>query len=521
MMKMVLKAWLFVMTLVVMTACSPQGSNGTTSSAQGPAFRILAGSELKDVAPLVVAFGQSQGVTVQFEYTGSLDAVDTLGNAHNFDAVWVSHGKYLQLVPQVMSQMKASEKTMYSRVVLGVKPEKARELGWNLAKANQVSWHDVLAAVKAGKLRLAVTNPAGSNTGFVTLVGVASELSGKGDALEEKDIPTAALKDLFSGVTLTSGSSGDLADKFKADTSRADAIVNYEASIAQLQKSGVSLEVVIPKEGVITADYPLMLLKQSGQQAFYDKLIAYVRSDAAQQSIARDTFRTPLAGDGSGVVVNELPFPNSVKVVDALLRSFMDEYSRPASSFFVLDTSGSMNGERISDLKNAMYTLAQGDGSVSGRFAAFRAREHIFVTSFSNVVQPTQSFELSTDAAQNRQLLNTLAQRVNGLSADGGTAIYDALMSVYQKAQAEMRSGKRNASIVLLTDGDNNTGMRFEEFAARVADLGTPRVPVYAILYGEGNVQEMNDLASRTGGKTFDARTMKLKSVMKTIRAYQ
>jgi Ca-activated chloride channel family protein len=506
-----------VMALFALTACNEQDTS-TQAAAPSQVFRILAGSELKDVAGKVTEFGKGQGVTVTFDYSGSLDAVDKLSESHSYDAVWLSHGKYLQLVPAVKDQIKASEKTMFSRVVLGVKPEKMAELGW---KSGKTTWREIIAASKAGKFTFAMTSPAGSNTGFVSLLGVASELSGKGDALEEQDIPKAKLKELFIGQSMTAGSSGILAEQFQANPGKADGMVNYESVIRASAQKGVGLEVLIPKEGVITADYPLMLLSRSKHQPFYDALVAHLRSDAVQKQIAQETHRTPLAGDGSDIIVNELPFPGSVKVVDALLGGFMDEYSKPATSYFVLDTSGSMRDNRIEELRKSMLTLGAGDGSVSGRFATFRQRETVNVTTFSDIVMPMKEYALTSDVAANRVLLSAFSAQIDGLRADGGTAVYDALMSLYDKAQADLKKGDRTVSIVLLSDGDSQHGARLNAFLSMVEQRGAPVVPVFAILYGESNVSEMNTLTKVTGGRVFDSRSMSLKQTMRAIRSYQ
>lgn len=495
------------------------------AASASPVFRVLAGSELKDVAPKVQEFAKTQGVTVQLDYSGSIDAVDKLSESHNYDAVWLSHGKYLQLVPGVKEQVKASEKTMFSRVVLGVKPEKAKELGW---KSGKVTWKEVTAAAKAGKFHFAMTNPSGSNSGFVTLVGVASELSGKGDALQEADIPEGKLKEFFSGMSLTSGSSGDLADKFKADSSKADGIVNYESVIDTLKQGGVPLDVIVPKEGVITADYPLMLLANSKQGDFYAKLVAFLREDATQDWLAKTTFRTPLKGSGGDEVTNELPFPGNLKVVDAILRGFLDSYSKPATSYFVLDISGSMEAKlpgssqtRIGDMKAAVSALAKGDGSVSGRFSTFRDREKVGIVAFSGTVHPVREFQLTQDSAENLKTLTAASAYVNGLSPEDSTSIYDALLSIYSQAQAELKAGNRTVSIVLMTDGENNKGRDLRQFLAAVTAAGEPKVPVYGILYGEANADDMKQMVAATNGKVFDARKQSLKQVLKAIRAYQ
>jgi Ca-activated chloride channel family protein len=506
------------MMLAALVGCVKKEVAGEVSTVAPNTFRILAGSELKDVADTVVAFGKSQGVAVQFVYSGSLDAVDKLSESHSYDAVWLSHGKYLQLLPAVKTQIKASEKTMFSRVVLGVKPEVMQALGW---KSGKTTWREIISAAKAGKFKFAMTNPAGSNTGFVSLLGVASELSGKGDALEEQDIPAAKLKELFIGQSMTAGSSGVLAEQFVAKPAQADGIINYESVIRSIAQKGVALEVLIPKEGVITADYPLMLLARSKQQAFYAALVAHLRSDAVQKQIASETYRTPLAGDGSDAIINELPFPGSVKVVDALLGGFLGQYSKPATSYFLLDTSGSMRDDRIAEMRRAMQTLAAGDGSVSGRFATFRQREHVKVTTFSHVVSPARDYQLTNDVAKNKATLAGFSAHIEGLQAEGGTAIYDALLSVYEQAQADLMAGDRTVSLVLLSDGESQHGAKLREFLDLVKSHGQPVVPVFAILYGESSVADMDVLAKTTGGRVFDARTMSLKQVMKAIRSYQ
>jgi Ca-activated chloride channel family protein len=506
--------------LACLCACQPGNESTASSSANdtGPTFRILAGSELKDVADLVTAFGQTQRIRVVFDYSGTLDAVDILSEAHRYDAVWVSHGKYLKLVPAVKQQIRQSEKTMYSRVVLGVKPAVAQALGW---QSGQTGWADVLKQAQTGQFRFAMTNPTGSNTGFVALAGLAAEWSGKGDALEEADIPVAKLRELFAGQALSAGSSGSLAEMFVAQQDRLDGIINYESVIRSMAAKGTPLSVIIPKEGVISADYPLMLLAGSSQTGFYQKLVEHLRSAPIQKVIADTTFRTPLAGSGGSDVVNELPFPASLKVVDAILQGFLNQYSRPASSYFAIDVSGSMRGERINQVKTALNKLLARNQTGSGRFATLRAREHIEILPFSDQPQENKIYDLSQDDAANQQVLGNIGLQVNQLFPDGGTAIFGAIASLYPRAQAELRQGGRRVSIVLLTDGENTDGMSLASFRSFIAQQGEPHVPVFAILYGDAKPAEMQQLADSTGGRVFDARQISLTRVMKDIRSFQ
>ena len=511
----------FLLVGVLQLAACDKKPDTATASATEPAtinFRILAGSELKDVANLVQTYARSQNVSITMEYSGTLDAIDKLKDPHTYDAVWLSNGKYLQMIPAVKSQIRSSEKIMYSPVVLGVKTSTVAKLGW---KSGQTGWGDVLKAAKAGNFHFAMTNPAGSNTGFVALVGLAAELSGKGDALEEKDIPVAKLKDFFAAQSLTAGSSGVLAEIVSGNPDRVDGMINYESVIRSMAAQNQGWEVIVPKEGVITADYPFMLLAQSKQQEFYNKFVAWLRSDATQKQIASTTYRTPLAGNGRDEVVNELPFPASLPVVDAILQGFLNSYSRPTSSYFVLDTSGSMMGKRIEMLRESMSSLVNGDGSTSGRFALLRAREHLHLLPFSNELKKQQDYQLGEDRDKNRQVLNEINSNINKLEASGGTAIFSAIAQVYKQAQVELKREERSVSIVLLTDGQNTDGISLEEFQRFVSNQGSPKVPVFAIMYGDAKQSEMEQLAATTGGRMFDARKVKLTQVMRDIRNYQ
>jgi Ca-activated chloride channel homolog len=44
---------------------------------------------------------------------------------------------------------------------------------------------------------------------------------------------------------------------------------------------------------------------------------------------------------------------------------------------------------------------------------------------------------------------------------------------------------------------------------------------VFTILFGEGNMAEMTELATMTGGKSFDARAGDLSTAFRDIRGYQ
>ncbi len=520
----------------LVAACSSgadQPAGGDDGTVPANAFTILAGSELKDVdTQLGAEIRKATGIEVRFSYAGTLDAIDRLNDGEPFDAVWVSHGKYLAMNPDLKARIVAQDKIMLSPVILGVKQSKAVALGWD---RNDPTWKDIADAASAGKFTFGMTNPTSSNTGFTAVIGIAAALASNPDALTETDIANPALKAFFQGQRMTAGSSGWLADAYAADPSKVDGIINYESVILSLNANGKLSEPLVPvypKEGIITADYPLMLLN-SGKRAEYDRLVAYLRSTAFQTTLSAATLRRPVNAEAqaAAVIPNrtliELPFPGQPQVINGLLDAFLADVRVPATSRYVLDLSGSMDEDgRIDQLKAAMTTLAGGDaGSLSSRYARFQNRERVGVIPFNREPMTTQLFDMGTTAAENSATLVSIKTAVDAMQPDGGTAIYDSVQRAMIELAAEKRAEKtpRYYTVVLMTDGENTDGMSLRELLRwrDSQDEAVKSIRVFPIVFGNADADEMKSLAESTGGKAFDAKAGSLAKVFKDIRGYQ
>lgn len=288
---------------------------------------IAAGSEIKDMEPLLDQMRRETGVSIVPKYMGTLEGVKRVRAGEKFDGVWFSHAKYLMLIPQAARRVKASERIMLSPVIIGVKADKAKQLGWNTS----TSWKAIAEQSGQGKFRFAMTNPESSNSGFSALVGVTASFAGKSDALEQNDIDAAHMAALFKGQTVTSASSGWLADSYVTEQDHLDGIVNYESVLLLLNRSGKlkqPLTLIYPRDGVLTADYPLLLINET-KRAAYDKAVAWLRSEKAQKWIMTNTLRRPVNQAvpldkslfGTRMLV-EIPFPGKLSVVNALLDSY-------------------------------------------------------------------------------------------------------------------------------------------------------------------------------------------------------
>ncbi|MFE1192153.1 substrate-binding domain-containing protein [Streptomyces olivaceoviridis] len=497
----------------LLSACTTEDPKEDPNAPKPGTLRVLASSELSDMTAVFDRVRQDTGITVRPTYMGTLDAVDLLarGKADGaYDALWLSSDDYLRLRPEAARKVLSETPVMSSPVAIGVRPATVRELGW---KPENVTWSQVDRAVRDGRLTYGMTDPARSNSGFATLVSVASALSGAQSALTDADVAKATprLKEFFRGQKLTSGSSGWLATAYRR-RGTVDALLNYESVL----KGIPDLTVIRPRDGVVTADYPFSSLASTDARTREDvrKVTADLRTDAVQKLITDTTRRRPVvpsvrpaAGLDTGRR-RELPFPGSRSVADGLLDSYENELRRPSRTVYVLDTSGSMEGDRLSALKKALTGLT-GD---------FRDREEVTLMPFGSNVKSVRTHVV--DPKDPGAGLAAIRRDTDALGADGGTAVYTSLEQAYDHLGPDRDTF---TSIVLMTDGENTAGAEAGDFDGFYRALGRDRrdIPVFPILFGDSSRSELQHIADLTGGRLFDARQGSLDGAFEEIRGYQ
>ncbi|MFE3166851.1 VWA domain-containing protein [Streptomyces sp. NPDC059224] len=501
-------------TAALLTGCTSEGHQDDGATAPRPGtLRVLASSELSDMTAVFDRVSKDTGVTVRPTYMGTLDAVDLVakGSADGtYDALWLSSDDYLRLRPEAAEKVVSETSVMSSPVAIGVKTATVASLGW---KPADVTWSQVEQAVETGRLTYGMTDPARSNSGFSTLVSVASALSGAQSALTDTDVAKATprLKRFFQGQSLTSGSSGWLASAYRR-RGDVDALLNYESVL----KGIPGLTVIRPSDGVLTADYPLSSLAASSADTREDvrRVSEDLRTTAVQKLITDTTHRRPVVASvppAAGLDTSrrrELPFPGSRSVADGLISAYENELRRPSRTVYVLDTSGSMEGDRLARLKRALTDLT-GD---------FRDREEVTLMPFGSNVKNVSTHIV--DPADPDTGLNAIREDTDALRADGNTAIYTSLETAYDR----LRTGRDAfTSIVLMTDGENTTGAKAGAFDDFYRGLSTARrnIPVFPILFGDSSRAELQHVADLTGGRLFDAQQGSLDGAFEEIRGYQ
>lgn len=501
-----------ISTLVLGLSACDKPDDATSATNNG--LTIIAGSEVKNIEPVIKQAEQKLGFPINIQYTGTIEGVDTVKSGANIDIAWFGNAKYFYDTPESAKRIKLSEKIMFSPVIVGVKESSFTKNKLN-SNANY-TWKDIAGWVKNKHMTYAMTDPSVSNTGYVALMGVVYSTANKGENVTLSDVNDNVLKEFFKGQKVTAKSSNWIMDVFNNDPT-IDFVVNYESVIlSNTQK----LQPVYPTEGIVTSDYPMLLLNDQKTDK-YKELVAYMKSPDVQtqlveqykyRSINPEVMKKQHTVDTSKLLV-EMPFNPDAQLADKILMAYFNDYKKPAKFAFVIDTSGSMAGEREDQLKQVMNRLVSGDLS---KYATIRNRESVVVVPFSSQAYDIKKF----DYTQKQELL----QYVQNLRMDGGTAMYDAVATAIEELNKDKQAhgNEYNYSVIVLTDGMTNQGATFEQFQNwyQQHNFHKGDMRVFAISFGEADINQLNELTSLTGGSVFDGKKS-LDKAFREIRSYQ
>ena len=98
---------------------TPQASEGPFKKGSGT-LRVLAGSELHDLQPILDDVKAATGVTVKLTEIGTLDGIERVASGaavRDQDAIWFSNNRYLELHPQASGRIDVSTKVVIPQVV--------------------------------------------------------------------------------------------------------------------------------------------------------------------------------------------------------------------------------------------------------------------------------------------------------------------------------------------------------------------------------------------------------------------
>lgn len=520
-----------------MVACTP-----VSSPPQAYTLRVLASSELGNMAPILAQATAHTGVTVRLTTKGTLIAAQEVKNGaaqRHYDAVWFASDNYIDLFSPAANDLTGTTPIMSSPVVLAVRSSAARRLGWENGSA---TWTDIAEAAASGQFTFGMASPATADAGLSGLVAAATAIAHPNGALQDAQIRSAVpeLTGLFHGQKLPAPDSRHLIQDYLRDLEHPgpglpDGIIDHEADLITLKAEaprGDPLTLVYPSDGVIEARYPLSILTTAppAARAAFERLVGYLTSRAVQQQIMTTTHRRPVVP--SARPASDLPtgldvlrFPGDPATVQNLVDVYFGRLRTPGRTVYVLDTSGSMRGPRLDSLKRALGALTGAGARPAGKFSEFRTEEEVTFLPFNYRPEAPATFTIPADDPE--PVLAAIREYIDRLRAHGRTAIYDTLVDACQILKAQdARAPGRIDSIVLITDGENNWGRSLGDFLAYYRSLpaDSEPAPVYPVAVGEADLGELQQIANVTGGTLINAEReplSALNTIVGDIRGYQ
>ena len=492
-------------------------------------FRILASSSTKEMESDLKNKAKKEGINLEIDYHGDLEIVNMLNaTSSNYDAVWLSNSLWLYMLDNT-SLTSESKSIVMNPVVFGIKKSKAEELGF---VGKEIYNKDILKVIQDKKLKYIMSSVTKTNTGATTYLNFLNSLAGSPEILTEEMLESDNLrndlKNFFSGVERVSGDEDYLKEIYLKG--EYDALISYESSLISLNKELVGkkeepLYLIYPVDGVAINDMPFAYInndvKDTKNKEKFLKLQNYLRSDEVLTKMEKMGYRSWYGGiktDTDSKTFNkewgidtskylkDMKYP-SKKVITKAINLYIEELRKPTHVVFCLDTSGSMGGTGILELKDSMNYILDYE-TASKDNLQFSKNDKISVITFDSKVDKVFDTKYGSNT-------NEVIDEIRTLDAYGGTNIYDASIKALEILKNE--SDDYTKTIILMTDGVSNNGT-FNELRSYY-NRNRFDIPIYAITFGNSDERQLREIANLTNSKIFDGKSG-LKEAFIEVRSY-
>ena len=426
----------------------------------------------------------------------------------------------------------------------------AEALGW---PDKPISWSDIVTLSanpdgwksvghpEWGQFKFGHTHPDYSNAGLLSMAALAYSAVGQTSGLTAEQVYSDKVLEAFRGVEQNTYHYGIQSRPLmqllaQRGPDYLHAVTTSEAETLKTnQDYGASMRYqlvfIFPAGGTFWTEQPYCILdadwvsepQKEAAKLFRDFMLANPQQELAIKYYLRPvdesiSLHAPLTlDDGTDPRISRSSVPalqSPSADVAAAVKDVFHKTKKKASIVLLLDTSGSMEGDKI---RNAV-------ASSVNFVKRLDPNDEIFVLGFggSNGV-------VDLGGGRAGDVSENLAKSLNGLYASGKTPLYDSVCSAMDKVksvQSEHLTKKENRlyGVVLLSDGMDTASQNTENQMFNCLPNGESAegTKVFTIAYGEDADKDlMLRIANRTNGKTFTGDPGSIESIYNSISAEQ
>ena len=492
-------------------------------------FTIIASTSTSALDEEIKKYGKENKINIKIEHYGDLEIVDILNhNSKDYDAVWISNSIWLYMLEN-QNLITDSKSIVIDPVVMAVEKSKAEELGFT---TKEIENKDILEAIKEGKLKYVMSSVTQTNTGATAYLNFLNSLAGNPEVLTtemlKNDKLQQDLKEFFKGVERVSGDEDYLTEMYLKGNY--NAMINYESSLIELNKKLVNenkepLYLIYPKDGVAINDMPFAYINNDSKdiktKKQFENIQNYLRSEKITKLLEEKGYRSWFGGIKKDTDKNtfnkdwgidttsylkDIKYP-SKQVITEAINMYIEMLRKPTHVVFCLDISGSMQGDGIKELQEAMnYILDYELASIDK--IQFSEKDKITIITFNGKVDKIYDTKLGNNTKE-------VIKIIDSLNPTGTTNIYDPSIEAIKILDNE--SDDYTKTVILMTDGASNSGTykNLEKYYNKT----NKNVPIYSITFGSSRIDQLEEIASLTNGKVFDGKKG-LTRAFKEVRSY-
>jgi Ca-activated chloride channel family protein len=399
-----------------------------------------------------------------------------------------------------------------------------RALGWldigSLA-ADPSAWQYYSGGQFGDRLRLSHAHPGLSHTGAATLLAVVQAALSKAEPVSVEEIQQPIVQasvGAFESAVTSFATDSDLLGQTmqQRGVSYLGAAILYESTVLRYAGSTSQIVPIYPFEGTFMATHPgcINTTADSTSQAAARTFRDYLLGEAAQKLAVSLGLRPVRAGiplaapldEAHGFDATEPRIVFSSPSVESLYaaQTLWQAARKNVNLVMIIDTSGSMQGTKIQNVREAALQFAEQMGE----------NDYLTLIAYQEgkAVLEVEYTQIGPNRAD-------IAAKIQALKANAGTPLYDSIGLASETIANHLSSRNTNA-IVLLSDGKDTVSENFQ-FNDRLFQAASAHdTAMFTIAYGDdADTHQLQQLASRSNGNFYPGSEASIAAIYQEMSA--